>query len=276
MSANTPTVGVTTAVNLTNLTPSTTYYYRAYAKLPSGQFVYSSTVETFTTLADPLLQDLIASISFTDQSLLDVSGYNNHVKLVDNPTFTTDHKGRANSAIFLDGVNDYFYMDESNSLNPDALSVSVWFKMSSFTHRMQIYNKSHFTDSANETYSALLKLEDDKGPNTVVMTNIKQNSNCQSGKGWQDFPVTSRIQKDTWYHLVFTYSGRSIQMYLNNVLLYRNDELPYSTMDKCPGAELKFGAAIQELNWFFHGAMDDIRIYKRALTAGEVDALYKQ
>ncbi|RYF32528.1 MAG: hypothetical protein EOO38_30900, partial [Cytophagaceae bacterium] len=156
---------------------------------------------SFTTQVDPVAQDLIASVSFTDQSLLDVSGFNNHVKLVDNPTFTTDHKNRPNSAIFLDGVNDYFYMDENSSLNPEALSVSIWFKMSSFTHRMQVYNKSRFSDSAFETYSALLKLENDLGPNTTVMTNIKQNSACQPGKGWLEFPFTSRIEVNTWVSL---------------------------------------------------------------------------
>lgn len=270
-----PTAGVNVVVNLNDLTANKTYYYRSFARLATGEIIYGP-VMSFTTQVDPVALDLIASVSFTDQSLLDVSGFNNHVKLVDNPTFTTDHKGKANSAIFLDGVNDYFYMDENSSLNPEALSVSIWFKMSSFTHRMQVYNKSRFSDSAFETYSALLKLENDQGPNTTVMTNIKQNSACQPGKGWLEFPFTSRIEVNTWYHLVFTYSGRTVRMYLNNVPLYTNTDLPNSTMDKCPGAELKFGAAIQGLNWFFHGAMDDIRIYKRALTASEVDALYKQ
>ncbi|WP_461133992.1 LamG-like jellyroll fold domain-containing protein [Spirosoma lituiforme] len=273
--ASGPVVGVNIVLNLNDLTASKTYYYRAFARTASDQIIYGP-IMSFTTQADPVAQDLIASIAFTDQSLVDVSGYNNHVKLVDNPTFTTDHNGKPNSAIFLDGVNDYFYMSENSSLNPEALSVSVWFKMSSFTHRMQIYNKSRFSDSAFETYSALLKLENDQGPNTVVMTNIKQNSACQPGKGWLDFPFTSRIEVNTWYHLVFTYSGKTVRMYLNNVPLYTNTDLPYSTMDKCPGADLKFGAAIQGLNWFFHGAMDDIRIYKRALTASEVDILYKQ
>ncbi|RZL00025.1 MAG: hypothetical protein EOO89_30725, partial [Pedobacter sp.] len=124
-----PTAGVNVVVNLNDLTANKTYYYRSFARLASGEIIYGP-IMSFTTQADPVAQDLIASVAFTDQSLLDVSGFNNHVKLVDNPTFTTDRKGKANSAIFLDGVNDYFYMDENsnNSLNPEALSVSIWFK----------------------------------------------------------------------------------------------------------------------------------------------------
>lgn len=272
-----PAVNANVVVSLTDLTPNKTYYYRPYAKLPSGEIIYGPVMQ-FTTQLDPVVQDLIASVLFTDGSLQDVSGLNNHVKLVSSPTFTADRFGRANSAIQLDGVDDYFYMPENsnNSLNPEALSVSIWFKPYSFTHRMQLYNKSRFVDSEHETYSALLKLENDVGPNTTVMTNIKQNSNCVAGKGWLDFPLTSRIPINTWHHLVFTYSGRSVRMYVNNTLLFERNDLPADKMDKCPGAELKFGASIQGLNWFFHGAMDDIRIYKRALTIGEVDALYKQ
>jgi PKD repeat protein len=273
-----PIVG-STIINIKNLTPNTKYYYKLFIKdgVNPDHFSYFN-VGTFTTQTDPVSQDLVASVSFTDKSLQDASGYNNHVKLVGSPTFTTDRKGQPNSAILLDGVKDYFYMDENDnsSLTPDALSISIWFKPVSFTHRMQLYNKSRFTDSAYEMYSALLKLENDTGPNTTIMTNIKQNSGCLPERGWLEFPFTSRIQLNTWYHLVFTYSGKSVRMYLNNTPWYSNDNLPNSSMDKCPGAELKFGAAIQGLNWYFDGAMDDIRIYKRALSASEVDALYKQ
>ncbi|MFD2937111.1 LamG-like jellyroll fold domain-containing protein [Spirosoma flavum] len=274
----TPAVGANTIVNLLNLNPNTKYYYRAYAKLPSGEITYSPTVESFTTQVDTLAVDLIASVSFTNQSLLDVSGYNNHVKLVDNPTFTADRNGNANSAILLDGVNDYFYMPENsnNSLEPDALSISIWIKPVTLDRRMQVYNKSRFNDGAYEMYSSLLKLENDIGPNITILTDIKQNSLCQSGKGWQSFPITNRIQLNTWHHLVFTYSGRSARMYFDGALQYSSDDLPASSIDKCFGGDLKFGAQYKDLPWYFYGAMDDIRIYKRVLSTSEVQTLSKQ
>ncbi|SOD79488.1 LamG-like jellyroll fold domain-containing protein [Spirosoma fluviale] len=273
-----PAVGATVPVNLSNLTPNKTYYYRPYAKLPSGEVVYGD-VMTFTTLVDTVSQDLIASVSFTDRSLQDVSGFNNHVKLVNNPTFTTDHNGRANSAILLNGSGDYFYMEDNNTLNPDAMTVSLWIKPEAIVKsndRMQIYNKSRFSDGLPQTYSSLIKLENDIGPAYTFMTDIKQNSNCEGGKGWQDLAFTSPVVLNTWYHLVFTYSGRSARMYFNNVLVFRTDNLPATTIDKCPGGELKFGAQYQSLPWYFKGAMDDIRIYKRAITAAEVETLFKQ
>lgn len=270
-----PATGVNVAVNLSNLTANKTYYYRPYAKLASGQVVYGD-VKSFTTQVDTVSQDLIASVSFTDRSLLDVSGYNNHAILVDNATFTTDRNGRANSAIMLDGSGDYFYMADNGTLNPDALTISVWIKPAAINGRMQIYNKARFSDGLPQTYSSLIKLENDIGPALTFMTDIKQGSNCVGGEGWQSLAFTSPVVLNTWYHLVFTYSGRSARMYFNNVQVFRTDNLPADAMDKCPGGELKFGAQYQSLPWYFNGAMDDIRIYKRAITAAEVETLFKQ
>ena len=277
-------VGPTVPVNLVDLTANKTYYYRAYAKTATGEVVYGD-IMSFTTQVDLLARDLIASVSFNDRSLLDVSGNNNHVKLVGNPTFTTDHKGeRANSAIVLNGTGDYFYMPENSTLNPTTdFTISVWIRPSSFAgrtrednNRMQIYNKSTFSTGQNELFSSLIKLKDDVGPELTFSTDVKQNSACQPGKGWQTFQFTSPAETNTWYHLVFTYSGRSIRMYFNGVLQRTQDNLPNDRLDACPGGDLKFGAQYSQLPWYFGGAMDDIRIYKRSLSADEVQTLFKQ
>ena len=275
-----PTIGTSTTVTLTNLASNTKYYYRTYVKLPSGEIMLGPATESFTTPVDTLLQDLIASVSFTNKSLLDVSGYNNDVKLI-GTSFTTDRKGNANSAILLNGSGDYFYMDDNSTLNPDALSISLWIKPVAnlpigVDGRMQIYNKSRFSDGKYQMYSSLVKLENDVGPNLVFMTDLKQGSNCQGGVGWQSFPFTKPVELNKWYHLVFTYSGKSVRMYFNNLLVASVDNLPADKIDYCPGGELKFGAQDQILPWYFKGAMDDIRIYKRAITPAEVQTLFNQ
>jgi PKD repeat protein len=269
-----PAVGATIVVNLSNLTANKTYYYRPYAKPPVGPPVYGE-IMTFATLIDAVAQDLIASVSFTDQSLLDVSGLNNHVKTVGNPQFTTDHTGRANSAILLNGSGDYFYMPENNSLNPDALSISIWIKPTMVKDRMLIYNKSKFIDGTSEMYSSLIK-PSETGSGIAINVDIKQGSNCKPADGWQTVTFSSTPDLSTWHHVVFTYSGKSIRMYFDTVLLGQTDNLPGNSIDKCPGGDLKFGAQSQILPQYFNGALDDIRIYKRAITAAEVQTLFNQ
>ena len=270
-----PPLNTNVPVDLTNLTPNKTYYYRVYARLASGEVRYGD-VMTFTTQIDTLSTDLIANVSFTDQSLLDVSGNSNHVKLVGNPAFTTDRTGKTNSAVLLNGATDYFYMTDNPTLNPNSLSVSVWIKPTSVNRTMQIYNKSRFSDGTSELYSSQIRPNTNDPGGIVISTDIKQNSNCQQGIGWQTFPFPGRPDLSKWHHVVMTYSGRSVRMYFDNALLYAKDDLPKSTLDVCPGGDLKFGAQSRELPYYFLGALDDIRIYKRALTASEVQALFNQ
>ncbi|MGV3556520.1 LamG-like jellyroll fold domain-containing protein [Larkinella arboricola] len=270
-----PAVGAKTPVPLTDLNQNTKYYYRAYAKLPSGEVVYSATTESFTTQIDTLAQDLIAAVSFTEGSRSDASGNNNHVTLVGNPTFVQDRNGKANSAIQLDGQDDYFYMSENSTLRPQSLSVSIWIKPITVNRSMQIYNKSRFSDGAFEMYSSLIR-PNTGAPGVVVNTDIKQNSNCQGGIGWQTFTFMSNIPLNTWHHVVMVYSGNSAQMYFDGALLYTNDLLPKNTIDECPGGELKFGAQSAQFPNYFYGSLDNIRIYRKALTASEVQALYTQ
>lgn len=270
-----PTVGMNTTVNLINLVSNVKYYYRSYAKLASGEIIYSTTTGSFTTQIDTLEQDLIASLSFTDGSRFDVSGNNNHANLVNGPTFTTDRKGKANSAILLDGQNDYFSMAENSTLRPANLSISIWIKPTTVGRIMQIYNKSQFSDGTQEMYSSLIR-PNTGGTGVVINTDIKQNGNCQPGIGWQTFSFTSSIQLNIWHHVVMTYSGRSARMYFDNALLFSKDDLPKNTIDECPGGDLKFGAQSQALPNYFFGAMDDVRIYRKALSLSEVQALFNK
>ena len=173
-------------------------------------------------------------------------------------------------------------MADNATLRPDALSVSVWIKPVTIRNidrsqndRVQIYNKSKWEDSSGEMYSSLIKLNEN-GPGLTFMTNLKQNSGCVPANGWQNFEFSSNPPLDTWHHLVFTYSGRSIRMYFDGALVDQNNNLPTSTLDKCPGGELKFGAQLKAYPNYFNGSMDDIRLYKRALTAAEVQTLYNQ
>jgi hypothetical protein len=270
-----PPLNANIPVNLANLTPNKTYYYRVYARLASGEVRYGD-VMTFITQVDTLSTDLVAAVSFTDQSLLDASANNNHVKLVGSPAFTTDHTGKANSAILLNGSTDYFYMPDNTTLNPSALSVSIWIKPTSVTRTMQIYNKSRFSDGTAELYSSLIRPNTTDPGGIIINTDIKQNSNCQPGVGWQTFTFPGRPDLSKWHHVVMTYSGTSVRMYFDNALLYVKDDLPKNTLDTCPGGDLKFGAQSRDLPNYFLGALDDIRIYKRALTASEVQALFNQ
>ncbi len=75
------------------------------------------------------------------------------------------------------------------------------------------------------------------------------------------------LEADTWYHLAATYDGETLSGYRDGELITAN-----STPSGDPSPEsntLKFGrhaAAAQ----FFRGTVDEVRVYRRALTADEI------
>ena len=267
--ANNPVVGVSTIVNLPNLAAGTTYTYRPFSRT-AGTITYGPT-STFTTVsAQNITRDLVLNMPFDGRSLQDVSGFSNNGITVGSPTFTTDHKGRANSAILLNGQTDYFYAPDAASLRPDSLTVSLWIRVSALTDNMTLYNKSRFSDSGGEQYSSLIR---PAGSGITINTDIKQNAGCKIG-GWQTFPVTSALPIiNAWHHIVFTYQKRTARMYYDGVLISEKNDLPADKIDNCIGGELKFGAQFSGGPQYFNGAMDDIRVYRRALTSAEVKAL---
>jgi Concanavalin A-like lectin/glucanases superfamily/Immunoglobulin domain len=80
------------------------------------------------------------------------------------------------------------------------------------------------------------------------------------------------LQVGTWYHLVGTYDGTTVRLYVNGVLegsAYAGFPLDYGTRPVFFGRTGEFWVAN------FGGSMDEVSIYSRALTADEIQSLYQ-
>lgn len=253
---------------------------------------------------------LITYLPFTAKSLKDSIGNNNAVwgSAITDSSFTRDFKGQANSAIYLNGKNDYIKLLDNKTLQFDtAFSISLWIKpvidtvkyyddgkSNKVDRRMQIYNKSNYSNGANELYSSSMR----GAPNVnglpeiiVILADIKQESNCVSGRGWKSlafYSTRTAFANNGWHHLVFSYSRSNAWYYLDGLLLdNRNPQnsglLTKGQLDNCQGgADLRFGMQNSNIDNqgksyenYFNGGMDEIRIYNRSLTATEVQTLYK-
>lgn len=85
-------------------------------------------------------------------------------------------------------------------------------------------------------------------------------NNCHSG-----------ISPGSWSHLVGTYDGKRMSLYVNGKLC---DSRPYDQPIHATG-RLVIGKR-PSANYFFAGLIDEVRIYDRALPPKQVDALYQQ
>jgi hypothetical protein len=185
---------------------------------------------------------------------------NGHDGIVYGATLTADRFGNADSAYEFDGVGDYI-----EATNPEAFgfinqsfSVSVWAKViqnrpvyESFvglgsTNRQYCVNKWRFQDA--------FYTEFDHGPSQV------------------SFYPAGGLQADTWYHLVSVVNTESgyMEFYGDGILRGSNGLIDF---DFSSGTVLRFGTRPGIGNYLL-GAVDDVRIYNRALSAAEVAELY--
>ena len=219
----------------------------------------------------------------------------------------TGAKGGAKSAISFNGTTDYLKLLDNPTLQfKTSFSISLWIRPDVKQFKpgdaMQIFHKSVYKEPwTNESYSALIRLSNifykvENPPNPpdqtafLIRSNIKMEnaiedahkSACnKAGPGWQtaQFVVNPTVLTDSWHHIVFTYNNIDGSAYLDGNLL-NTFKLDGGQIQTCPGGDLRFGVQIEDKNninqyQYFKGAMDEIRIYNRALSGGEVKALFE-
>ncbi|MHC4620384.1 MAG: RHS repeat-associated core domain-containing protein [Planctomycetota bacterium] len=82
------------------------------------------------------------------------------------------------------------------------------------------------------------------------------------------------LSTDSWYHIVATYDGGVITLYVNGSNNGSRSDAP-SSIDY-DGLPLYLGRLSCAAYYPFSGALDDVRIYDRALSSDEVVSLYYQ
>jgi len=83
------------------------------------------------------------------------------------------------------------------------------------------------------------------------------------------------LSEDTWYHMVFVRSGSDVEVYLNGELEISMTNVPWSGVD---GEMLTFGGRTnyEATDWLsLDGYIDEAAVWGRALSPGEVRALYQ-
>jgi len=103
-------------------------------------------------------------------------------------------------------------------------------------------------------------------PNTLV---VNLGSCCTN-----DLVVSSPLSVGTWTHLAvaFNYSAHTYQLYVNGALAASS-----SATRASPTQALRIGGGTSNFgqNFFFHGALDEVTVYNRALAANEIQDIFE-
>jgi len=192
----------------------------------------------------------------------DIQGTNNGT-LEGGATFAP---GEVNQAFSLNGVDSYITIAHNDDLNPSGpFSVDAWVKAapSQFYPQVLIIEKSHgFTDSTGWLMQT--------NPNGTACFGYGL-----GGGGTTNFVLACRqatILDGQWHQLAGVWTGTEVQMYEDGLLqnVVSSTSLPVNnSRDVHIGMSWGGGSPTR----FFHGLVDEVEYFNRALSASEIQAI---
>ncbi len=202
----------------------------------------------------------------------DASGNGNH-GVVSGPVLTADRHGNPNSAYWFDGLDDVISIASSPSLHPvDQLTIAFWVRLDgAIINRYSILHKGGPVQNGltNREYAVYTKLI------TPTLYNFETYS---AGDNSSYHEVGSHVVPLHQWLFVATVIDRrnhTMRAYANGTVNEVSDSYSTFTTNNFPmtiGAEAEI--------WPDHlpllGAIDDLRLYNRALTPTEIQALGDQ
>jgi hypothetical protein len=182
-------------------------------------------------------------------------------------------QGRVGTALDFDGSNEYVNAgDVLDFERTDSFSIAVWAKTNQAT-LSSIVPVITKIGAGSSGYSLLIR-GDNPGDEYEV--------ELRSANAYPDIVNRQfdRPSNTDWQHLIFTYNGSSastgLGLYINGV-----SQTPKSTCNECTISNTSVNSANLELGGrtasgiYFPGKIDEVRIYKRVLSATEAKALYE-
>jgi len=165
------------------------------------------------------------------------------------------------------GLVAYWSFDDATA-SDNSGNGNAWVKPDVNNDYMKIIGKSIYSNAQSEEYAL------DITPNLIGRMSIKRNSGCEPLTGWYNSPAQTVLQQNQWDLLTGTWDGNTLKLYLNGLLQSTNNNVPLGSIDDCLGGTLRIGLWWENDPAWFHGTIDEVRIYNRALSDEEVLTLY--
>ena len=208
---------------------------------------------------------LVASYSFTGNAKDESGSGNNGV--VHGATLTFDRFGNPNCAYNFDGISNYI------EIVPKVLS-----GLNEYTYSLWAKPKGIPTNGGGMMLSVGdIQTNSDQGLTYQPTKTYFAGSYNAGSNPIQSYAKSTVIAPDQWMHVVVTRNSDSIKLFINGDLVKLDS---YTLINKQAVSQ---GTNAQALilggrcslypDYFFKGAIDDLRFYNRALSDNEVTAL---
>jgi len=190
-----------------------------------------------------------------DGDATDVSGNNYTGTIVGGVSATSDRFGNASKAMLFNGTTGYIDIPYATSVGTLDFSVSYWANPAS-TNTGFVFTKEQSLVAPNQFRM---------GSTGAYFGCFSDNTNTYGG-GLAFVPTTG-----VWSFYTIIRQGASIKLYVNGV--YQSVLTTAGTINHSNALNYRIGSMYSGTT-FFNGKIDDLRMFKHALSIGEIAALY--
>jgi Concanavalin A-like lectin/glucanases superfamily/Immunoglobulin domain len=252
-------VGLPNATNatltLTNVQPPRIGNYAAVIYDLGGSVTSSVVSLSISNVNSGLWQGLVAYYPFNGNAN-DAEGANNGTNI--QATLSADRFGNPNQAYSFNGINNYIDFAKVPTTQTDNWSVVTWLKPASLNQIGFAVSMGYDDGNTGNGYSFGISAGNTATGNQLYV--LFGNVGVFSG----GFTFTDINQ---WYQIVMLRNSGVTTLYVNGI--------PTATgITATPLTPTTFRIGAENGIRFFNGAIDDVRIYNRALSSSDVAQLY--
>ncbi len=257
----------TLSIFIGGLDPSTLYTFEVYAYDFAGNvsetaFVTASTTEPIET-AEP---GLVAHYKF-EGNANDATPYNNHGTIGGNPIFepVTNRPNAEGMAIVFDGDGDSVIANNAVQLISDYATVSFWIRVDGQNLSIPesyVIDFGHWSERWKISLPQHLKIVWTTNGNNLQFDHLIHDMDSKDG---------NELLMGFWWYVTMVHDGTDDIIYIDGVEVNRQ---PVNTKLNSTALPLGMGNNPIDGGQFFIGALDEVKLYNKALTDSEILKLY--
>ncbi len=194
--------------------------------------------------------------------------------------YVADRTGKSNSAAFFNGQNSYHISDRRINGISNDFTMMMWVRPDIDDVVFAERDRGNLTSIPSQT--VIFHTHGQNWDNQSVGVGLSVGRNVihviEHAPNHQPPVVSWSVVLNRWHHVAVVYREKTPHLYINGQLVHIGRTSVYANVRPSSGKDdiYKNAGIGRGYQNSFHGAMDDVRIYSKALTAEEVMQVFRE
>jgi hypothetical protein len=187
-------------------------------------------------------------------------------------SFVADRFGNPGKAVLFGGSNSWIEIPEAQFVGLKTGTIALDFYPTSSAPQVLASKMSYNESIGSENFYQSFILKIDEFNVQPIQFGIRKEGYCNAvNEGWNSTLISdSGFVLNQWNHVAVTFNNNVQKMYLNGNLVGIDTK---TASPICQGEPIRLGVWWQADPLYFTGTMDEVRLYKRVLSATEIRKL---